>query len=82
MLALHNALYTTLLMLTGGLTVWAFFLLITGRPIDGAYRSTYVLMIGAAIGQGIVGIVMLLEGLRPGQSFHFLYGVSLVVFTG
>ncbi|MEI2618034.1 MAG: hypothetical protein V9F06_10500 [Thermomicrobiales bacterium] len=82
MLALHNALYTTLLMLTGGLTVWAFFLLITGRPIDGAYRSTYVLMIGAAIGQGIVGIVMLLEGLRPGQSFHFLYGISLVVFTG
>ncbi len=82
MLALHGALYTTLMLLSGGLTLWAFYLLMTGRPIDGAYRSTYVLMIGTALVQGAVGIVMLLEGHRPGQSFHYLYGVSLVVFTG
>lgn len=82
MLALHAALYTTMMLLSGLLTVWAFYLLATGRPIDGAYRSTYVLMIGTAVVQGLVGIVMLTEGLRPGQSFHYLYGISLVVFTG
>ncbi len=82
MIALHSALYTTLMLLSGGLTAWAFFLLATGRPVDGSYRSTYVLMIGTAVVQGIVGIVMLLDDLRPGQSFHYLYGVSLVVFTG
>lgn len=82
MIALHSALYTTLMLLSGGLTAWAFFLLATGRPVDGSYRSTYVLMIGTAVVQGIVGIVMFLDDLRPGQSFHYLYGVSLVVFTG
>ena len=82
MLALHSALYTTLMLLSGGLTAWAFYLLATGRPVDGAYRSTYVLMIGTAAVQGAVGIVVLLEGDRPGQRVHYLYGVSLVVFTG
>ncbi len=82
MLALHSALYTTLMLLTGGLAAWAFYLLATGRPVDGAYRSTYVLMIGTSVLQGLVGIAMLADGSRPGQSFHYLYGISLVVFTG
>lgn len=82
MVAVHSALYTTLMLLTGGLAAWAFYLLITGRPIDGAYRSTYVLMLGTSVLQGLVGVVMLLDGQRPGQSFHYLYGISLVVFTG
>lgn len=82
MLALHSALYTTLMLLTGGLTAWAFYLLVTGRPVDGAYRSTYVLMIATSVLQGIVGVAMLLDDRRPGQSFHYLYGISLVVFTG
>lgn len=82
MLALHSALYTTLLLLCGGLTVWALFFMARGQPVDGAYRSTYVLTVGASVLQAIVGIVMVTEGLRPASDFHYLYGVSLIVFTG
>jgi heme A synthase len=82
LLAIHSALYTTLLLLSGGLTIWALFFMLRGQGVDGAYRSTYVLTVGAAALQAVVGVVMLLEDSRPASSFHYLYGISLIVFTG
>lgn len=82
MLAVHSAIYTTLLILCGGLALWALFLMATGRPVDGAFRSTYVLTVGVAVAQAIVGLVLFLEERRPASSFHYLYGISLMVFTG
>ena len=82
MVAVHAALYTTMLLLTLGLSAWAMFFLVTGRAVDGAFRSTYVLMIGVAALQALSGVVLLFQDRRPGESFHYLYGVSLLVFTG
>lgn len=80
--AIHESLYTTLLLLSGGLTLWALLFIARGRAVDGAFRSTYVLTVATSVLQAVVGVVMLFDGQRPGSSFHFLYGVSLMVFTG
>ncbi len=82
MVAVHSALYTTLLLLSGGLAIWALFTMATGRAIDGAFRSTYVLTIGVSVLQAIVGLILYFDDGRPASSFHYLYGVSLIVFTG
>lgn len=82
MAGIHETLYTTLLLLSILLTLWALFFIVTSRPVDGAFRSTYLLMVGTSVLQAVIGVVMLLDGHRPGSSFHFLYGVSLMVFTG
>lgn len=81
-LALHSALYTTLLILSGGLTAWALIFIARGKGVDGAFRSTYVLTFAASVAQAVVGVVMLLEEGRPVSDFHYLYGISLMVFTG
>jgi hypothetical protein len=81
-LAVHSALYTTLLLLTGGLTVWALFFMAKGQSVDGAFRSTYVLTFGASVVQAVVGVLMLADVGRPASDFHYLYGISLMVFTG
>jgi hypothetical protein len=81
-LEIHSALYTTLLILSGGLAIWALFLMATGRPVDGAYRSTYILTIGTSVAQAVVGLILYLDSHRPADSFHYLYGISLMVFTG
>jgi hypothetical protein len=78
----HSALYNTLLILYLGLTVWALFFIATSRAVDGAFRSTYVLGIVAAVLQGAAGVALYLSDYRPAQNFHYLYGISLVVFTG
>lgn len=82
MVAVHASLYTTLLLLTLGLTAWAVFFLVTGRAVDGAFRSTYVLTIGVSVLQALSGVVMVFDDRRPGEYFHYLYGISLMVFTG
>jgi heme A synthase len=78
---LHAAIHTMALLLTGGLTLWALFFMVTGRPPDGAFRATYVLTIGVAVAQNVIGLVMVLEGYRPADNYHYLYGISLIVFT-
>ena len=80
--ALHASIYTMALLLTGGLTLWALFFMATGRPPDGAFRATYVLTIGVGVVQAIVGVFMVLDDLRPVDNYHYLYGVSLIVFMG
>jgi hypothetical protein len=80
--ALHTSIYTMSLLLTGGLTLWALFFIATGRAVDGAFRATYVLMVGVAVVQALIGVVLLLEDFRPAESWHYLYGVSLIVFMG
>ena len=79
---IHDAIYTMTLLLTGGLTLWALYFMATGRPVDGAFRATYVLMIGVGVVQALVGVLLILDGLRPFDDFHYLYGVSLIVFMG
>lgn len=80
-LDVHSALYNTVMLLFLGLTVWALYFIATGRAVDGAFRSTYVLAIAASIAQGAAGVLLYSGGHRPAQGFHYLYGVSLVVFT-
>lgn len=82
MLAVHSALYTTLLILCGGLFVWSLVFLARGQVVDGAFRSTYVLTFVASIAQAVVGVLMLVDDGRPASDFHYLYGISLMVFTG
>jgi hypothetical protein len=79
---IHATVYTTLLLLSLALTVWALFFMATSRPVDGAFRSTYLLMVATTVVQAGLGLILLLQGHRPASSFHFLYGISLMVFTG
>lgn len=62
--------------------MWALYFMATGRAVDGAFRATYVLMIGVAVIQALVGILLVLDDRRPADDYHYLYGVSLIVFMG
>ena len=80
MTEVHASIYTMTLLLTGGLSLWGLYFMATGRPVDGAFRATYILMVGVAVVQGLLGVFMLTDEGRPAQTWHYLYGVSLIVF--
>lgn len=82
LLDIHITLYQMLLILGILLTIWAFFFLGSGRAVDGAFRSTYLLTLGASVVQAVIGLGLYFEEARPGSWFHILYGISLMVFTG
>jgi hypothetical protein len=35
-----------------------------------------------SVAQAIAGLILYLDDHRPAESFHYLYGISLMVFTG
>ena len=69
MVDVHSALYNTLLLLYLGLTVWALFFIATARTVDGAFRSTYVLGIVAAVIQGVAGVALYLSDYARRRAF-------------
>lgn len=82
LLDIHITLYQMLFILGILLTIWAFFFLGSGRAVDGAFRSTYILTMVVSVVQALIGAGLYYEDARPGSSFHMLYGISLMVFTG
>jgi hypothetical protein len=41
-----------------------------------------VLIIGVAVVQALFGLVLVLEDFSPTDNYHYLYGISLIVFMG
>lgn len=61
------------------LAVWGVFLFLRGSNPSGGYLGALIIGEGVAILQGIIGLVLLLQGHRPGDNLHYLYGVVAVV---
>ena len=49
------------------------------QATSGSFRATLVLTEGLFIVQGLVGIAMFLQGARPHDQLHWLYGPLLVI---
>lgn len=61
------------------LGVWGLFLAVRKSPLSPGYRGA--LVIGVVLGcvEAIIGISLVLSGLRPADNLHFLYGASVIL---
>jgi heme A synthase len=62
------------------LGIWGTFQLARYRQVSGGYRSSYLLMIGLTIVQGLLGVILFLAGNRPHELLHIVYGIFAVAF--
>ena len=62
------------------LGVWGTFQLARYRQVSGGFRSSYLLMIGLTILQGLLGGILFLAGNRPHELLHIVYGIFAVLF--
>jgi heme A synthase len=78
-LALHQQLANAVVLYFAALGLWGLFLAITKRPFDSAYRGA--LVIGGLLGvaQAVIGLTLVVSGLRPRDDLHYLYGLSVIV---
>src|SRR5260370_30969009 len=79
LLYVHNGLFRAGLIITGFITIWSAFLYLRKQAPSGSYRATLVLTEGLFIVQGLVGSAMYLQGARPHDQLHWLYGPLLVI---
>ncbi len=77
---LHSRLALTVILFAFTMGAWAAFLFFRGKGIDSSYWGALVIGEFLMLAQGVIGLVMVVTGLRPADLLHFLYGF-LVALT-
>jgi heme A synthase len=76
---LHQTVARALVLYYVAIGVWGVFLGIRKSPLDPGYRGALVIGIALGVVQALLGIVLVLSGLRPADNLHFLYGASVIL---
>src|SRR3972149_4511371 len=76
---LHSRLALTVILFAFAMGAWAAFLFFRGKGIDSSYWGALVIGEILMIAQGVVGLLMVLSGLRPADLLHLLYGFLVVL---
>jgi heme A synthase len=72
-------LFRTGLVITVIIGVWGLLTYFRKQPSSGSFRATLVLTEALFIVQGLVGVLMFVNGRRPHDNLHWLYGILLVI---
>lgn len=78
-LTLHQGFSRVVLVYSLLMALWGLFLYARGSNPSGGYLGALVLAEGVAILQGLIGLVLVLQGHRPADALHYLYGVVAVL---
>jgi heme A synthase len=66
-----------------GLALWGLGAALFRRSVGGTYRAVYALSAMLFVLQALIGVTMVLTGLRPGDTLHYLYGIlPMVTLSG
>jgi hypothetical protein len=79
----HGRLANTALIYFGVLAVWGIWRFIRKQGLDSSYWGALVIAEILIVLQGILGVILLIGGDRPGRWVHILYGVvTILVIPG
>jgi hypothetical protein len=78
-LTLHQGFATVVLVYSLFMALWGLFLYIRGSNPSPGYLGALILAEGVAVLQGLIGIILLVQGHRPNDGLHYLYGFVAVV---
>ena len=77
---LHQQLAQTVIFYLFAMGAWSALNFFRGKGVDPSYRGALVIGEIVMLAQGVLGVIMLILGLRPADLLHLLYGV-LVAFS-
>lgn len=72
---IHSRLALTTIMYALALGIWAAWSYFRGHGVNSNYWGALIVGEILILGQGIIGVVMVITGLLPADLLHFLYGV-------
>lgn len=59
--------------------VWGVFNAFRRQPPDGNYNGALAIAVGLFVLDGVIGVILVLLGLKPARIIHFLYGITIVL---
>jgi hypothetical protein len=79
MLELHTLIARAFVLYCALVGVWGLVLGLRKAPLDGTFRGALFLAGGLGLAQALVGLGLVLGGLRPRDDLHYLYGLSVII---
>ena len=76
---IHNRLALTAIFYTVAMGIWAAWSYFRGQGVNSNYWGALVIGEIVMIGQGVLGVILLVSGRTPGDIIHFLYGVLVAL---
>jgi hypothetical protein len=76
---IHSALSNTARLFFLLLGLWGLFRAVRNNGVDGSYMGALVIGEALFVLQAILGVILLIDGARPGRMIHLLYGAFAVV---
>ena len=75
----HSRLALTAIFYAVAMGVWAAWSYFRGQGVNSNYWGALVIGEIVMIGQGVIGVILVLSGQMPGDVIHFLYGVLVAL---
>lgn len=79
LIQMHHTLSVMALIYALAVGLWGVFNAFRRMPPDGNYNGALAIAVGLFVLEGVVGVILVLLGLRPARIIHFLYGVTIVL---
>jgi hypothetical protein len=76
---IHNRLALTTILFALALGLWAAWNWFRGRGVDSNYWGAIIIGEILVLGQGVLGVLMVISGARPADLLHFLYGALVAL---
>ncbi len=76
---LHGRLALSVIMFALAVGVWAAWDYFRGRGVSSSYWGALAIGEILVLGQGVVGVLLVLTGARPADLLHFLYGALVAM---
>ncbi|MBV9281505.1 MAG: hypothetical protein JOZ41_15605 [Chloroflexi bacterium] len=76
---LHQGFARVVLIYSLLVAIWGLFLYLRGRNPSGSYLGALVINGGVVLLQALIGVTLAIQGYRPHDGLHFLYGVAALV---
>jgi heme A synthase len=76
---LHQTFARMLVLYYAIVGLWGLFLAVRKSGLSPSYRGALVIGVGLGVLQALLGIGLLVTGLRPADNLHFLYGATVIL---
>jgi heme A synthase len=76
---IHGLIAWALVLYCAAVGVWGLFLAVRRSPLPGNYAGALAIAVILGVVQALVGVVLVVLGLRPRDDLHYLYGLSVIV---
>ena len=76
---IHSRLALTAIFYALAMGIWAAWSYFRGQGVNSNYWGALVIGEIVMIGQGVLGVILVVSGRMPGDIIHFLYGVLVAL---